>query len=112
MNAVIDNKYHIIEKINEGSFGMIFKCKNIRTDEYSAMKVELKNNQHQTLKNEAKIYQYLGKQDGFLSLKWYGTDKHYNYIILDLLDASLSKIIESNGPLNMKTIWKNIINVT
>lgn len=101
MNEVINGKYRLIEKLNKGSFGMIFKCQNVRTGEYNAIKVESKISSHKTLLNEAKIYQYLGKQEGFPCLKWYGTDEKYNYIVLDLLDISLSKMISRMGCLNI-----------
>ena len=42
---MIANKYRIIEKLNEGSFGQIFKAENIRTKELVAIKVESKTNQ-------------------------------------------------------------------
>ena len=101
---MIDNKYELIGKLNEGSFGTIFKCKNTRTCEYNAMKIEQKTSKHQTLKNEAKIYQYLGKQDGFLTLKWYGVDEKNTYIVFDLLDVSLAKIVKDHGPLNKNSV--------
>jgi len=56
------------------------------------------------LKNEAKIYQYLGKLDGFPSLKWYGTTDKYNYMIIDLLGNSLVNIIEIYGKLCLKSV--------
>lgn len=100
----IDGKYILIEKLNEGSFGCIFKCKNIRTHEFDAFKLENKNSEYKTLKNEAKIYQYLGKLEGFPSLKWYGTTDKYNYMIIDLLDSSLVNIIKKYGNLCLKSV--------
>lgn len=104
MNEIINGKYQILEKISKGSFGIVVKCKNIRTGEYNAMKVEKKTTTHKTLMNEAKIYQYLGKQDGFPSLKWYGTDEKYGYMVLDLLDMSLPEMVKVIGPLNAPSI--------
>ena len=37
---MINNKYKLIEKIGEGSFGSIYKGENIRTREKIAIKVE------------------------------------------------------------------------
>ena len=37
---LINKKYRIIEKIGEGSFGLIYKGENIRTRELVAIKVE------------------------------------------------------------------------
>ena len=48
-----------MEKIGEGSFGSIYKCQNIRTKEFVAVKVECIKNGTKLLKNESKIYNYL-----------------------------------------------------
>ena len=45
-------KYKIIEKIKEGSFGSIFKGENSRTKELIAIKFEPKDIDKKTLKNE------------------------------------------------------------
>ena len=47
---MIANKYAILEKISEGSFGTIVKGKNVRTNEFVAIKMELKTEQ-QTINN-------------------------------------------------------------
>lgn len=89
---MIANKYRIIEKLNEGSFGKVFKAENIRTNELVAIKVETKDNNISTLKNEAKIYQYLGKKnDGIPNLKWFGTNENINYLVINLLGNSILK---------------------
>jgi serine/threonine protein kinase len=84
--TLIGNKYEIIEKINEGQFGFIMKGRNIRTGEFVAIKIEKKVNESiNTLQMEAKIYQYIGKIDGFPQLKWYGVTDNYTYLVIDLL---------------------------
>lgn len=88
---MIANKYRIIEKLNKGSFGQVFKAENVRTHELVAIKVETKNNSVMTLKNEAKIYQYLGKTDGLPQLKWFGTNENINYLVINLLGPSILK---------------------
>ena len=40
---MISNKYNLIEKISEGSFGSVIKAENIRTKENVAIKFEIKN---------------------------------------------------------------------
>ena len=97
------NKYEILNKINNGAFGSVFKGKHIRTGEQVAIKLEPKIGIN-TLKNEAKIYQYLNKQTGFPRLKWYGTNSEYNYLVIDLLDCSLTKLVKSNISLKIETI--------
>ena len=50
---MIANKYLILEKITGGSFGTIVKGKNVRTNEFVAIKMELKTAEQNSLKNEA-----------------------------------------------------------
>ena len=100
---MIANKYKLIEKISEGSFGSVYKAENIRTNEYVAIKFENKSEQIQSLKNEAKIYQYLGKLDGFPQLKTFGTNDKVNYLVIDLLGDSLFSIITYYKALSLKT---------
>jgi len=93
---MIAHKYKLIEKINEGSFGTIFKAENIRTKEMVAIKFENKSEQMKSLKNEARIYQYLGKLNGFPQLKTFGITGDVNYLVMDLLGYSLVDVIKNN----------------
>ena len=101
---MIANRYKIIDKINKGTFGTIIQAENIRTKEKVAIKIEFKDSDIKTLKNEAKIYQYLGKEDGYAQLKWYGTNEKFNYLVIDLLGCSLKKIINYYKVLSLKTV--------
>ena len=61
---------------------------NIRT------KFENKNSLAKSLKNEAKIYQYLNyKSSVFPKLKYYGVIDEYNYLVTSFVGSSLDKII-------------------
>jgi len=100
---MISNKYNLIEKISEGSFGSVFKAENIRTKENVAIKFEIKMDNIKSLKNEAKIYQYLGKINGFPQLKMFGTTDKVNYLVIDLLGNSLSNTILGFNKLSLKT---------
>lgn len=101
---MLANKYQLIQKINEGSFGTIYKAENIRTKELVAIKTELKNNEYKSLKNEAKVYQYIGRLDGFPELKWFGTNDNTNYLVINLLGKSLVDIIKYYKALSLKTV--------
>ena len=100
---MISNKYNLIEKISEGSFGSVFKAENIRTKENVAIKFEIKMDNIKSLKNEAKIYQYLGKINGFPQIKMFGTMDKLNYLVIDLLGKSLSNTILEFNKLTLKT---------
>ena len=88
MSTIIANKYEILEKIGEGTFGKVFKGKNIRSAEEVAIKIQHKDIDN-VLKHEAKIYKYLKDISGVPHIRNYGTDTGFNYLILDLLGPSL-----------------------
>ena len=100
---MLSNKYNIIQQLSEGSFGTIYKAENVRTGEFVAIKFESKKSNSKTLKNEAKIYQYLGKQNGISQLKWFGSEENYSYLVIDLLGTPLSKMIEYHNSFSLKT---------
>ena len=93
---MLANRYKVSEKISEGSFGSVYKGENIRTKELVAIKFEVKTDQIKSLKNEAKIYQYIGKTEGFPQLKLFGTYKNMNFLVIDLLGNSLTNVINNN----------------
>ena len=104
MTNIIAKKYKLINKISGGSFGEVFKGENIRSGEMVAIKIEKKIDEIKTLKNEAKIYQYLGKKEGFAQLKWFGTSDKINYLVIDLLGYSLTKMLEYFKVFSLKTV--------
>ena len=95
-------KFEIIKSITNGSFGQIFLGKNKFTNEYIAIKRE--NKDKSSVKNEAKIYNYLNNDIFFPKLKDFIVDKDYNYLILELLNYNLSTL---QGKINKEQI-KNI----
>ena len=58
MATIISNKYEILNLLGEGTFGKVFKGKNIRSNEEIAIKIQHKDIEN-VLKHEAKIYKYL-----------------------------------------------------
>jgi serine/threonine protein kinase len=92
MSTIIANKYQILEKLGEGSFGKVFKGQNIRSKEEIAIKIQYKDIAN-VLKHEAKIYRHLKDISGVPQIRNYGLDNGFNYLILDLLGPSLSETI-------------------
>ena len=97
---MISNKYIVLEKLGNGSFGTIFKGENIRTKEKVAIKMCSINNKYNLLKNEAKVYQLIGNIVGFPQLKWFGTENENQYLVIDLLGQSLSQFKKQYGKLS------------
>ena len=111
MSVIIGNKYEIINLIGEGSFGKVFKSKNINTNQDVAIKIQHKGITD-VLKHEAKIYKYLSDVSGIPIIKNYGMDNGYNYLVLDLLDYSLdNKNISCNESIKYFINSLNIIEI-
>lgn len=100
--SLINNKYTIIEKIGSGSFGSIYKGKNIRTHELVAIKVESIKTEYKLLKNESTIYQYLLHNIGIPSVKWFGKDEINYYMVIDLLGESLQNVKDEKTTFSLK----------
>ena len=86
---MISKKYIILEKIGYGRFGSVFKGKNIRTNEFVAIKMTSIKDETNVLTHEAKIYNILGCLECFPKFKWYGRDNDNYYLVMNLLGDSL-----------------------
>jgi serine/threonine protein kinase len=105
INSMINNnKYKILEKIGEGSFGFIYKGENCRTKELVAIKVEPIHSNFKLLKNESKIYQYLVNNEGFPCVKWFGKDNCNYYMVINLLGESLHSLIVKKQSFSLKLV--------
>lgn len=97
--TIIFNKYKLLDKLGNGSFGEIYKGINIRTKEYVAIKVESILHGNKLLKNEATIYKYLNNCKGIPTIKWYGVDNQNNYMVINLLGNTL-EYLKQQQPTN------------
>jgi serine/threonine protein kinase len=112
MNITINNKYILLEKLGEGSFGIIYKGQNVRTKDYVAIKVEPIKNGTKLLKNESTIYQYLNNSLGIPSVKWFGKDKFNYYMVINLLGESLQNLKDKINIFSLKQVLQIGINIT
>jgi serine/threonine protein kinase len=104
MDKIINNKYKILVKIGEGSFGTIYKGQNIRTNELVAIKVEPIMNNTKLLKNESIIYTYLEGISNIPSVKWFGKDTINYYMVINLLEESLQFVKNTGYVFSLKLI--------
>lgn len=92
MSIIIANKYKLSNIIAEGSFGTVYKCVNIRTQEELVMKIE--RNDTKLLKNETKIYQYLNQgitATGIPLVYWFGSYDKFYCMAMEYIGPSLKE---------------------
>ena len=104
LNTVFFNKYRLVEKLGEGTFGMIFKCES--SDGLCAFKFEKKRpNKRSLLKMESDIMIAL-KGPGIPRIISYIEEGEYNIMIMELLGKSLEGLLKASPKkkLSLKTV--------
>jgi len=101
-------KYELLDKINEGSFGSIFSARNLFTNELVIIKRSLPDDL--SLKNEAKIYNYLNNKEFIPIFKDYFKTQFSQNLVIEKMD---NNIIFYKGKIkkdNYKEIYNQILN--
>ena len=88
-DKIIGFKYKIIEMIGHGSFGAVYKGRNMFTLEDVAIKIEMNSSKKKILKHETQICKYLDKVDGVPRVRWFGKEVNFLYTVYDLLGKDL-----------------------
>jgi len=102
---VVGGKYRLIRKIGSGSFGDIYLGINVTNGEEVAVKLESTNARHPQLLYESKVYKILQGGVGIPHIRWYGTEREYNVLVMDLLGPSLEDLFNfCSRRFTMKTV--------
>jgi serine/threonine protein kinase len=103
--TLINQKYIFEKKIGEGSFGTVYKGKNIISGDGVAIKFEATTAKLPTLLWESKILNHLAGTVGVVKLRYFGVESNKNIIVMDLFSHSLSEDIRNlrNGISNSTT---------
>lgn len=87
---MISNIYELTEKIGNGNFGDVWKCKHKYNSFYYAVKQDKTNDN--LLLHEVKIIKLLGKHKNIPQIKWYGKLNDKSSMITELYDVTIDKI--------------------
>ena len=87
--SLINQKYLFEKKIGSGSFGSVYKGKNVISDEPVAIKFEAVTTNIPTLLWESKILNHLAGTQGVVKLRYFGTEANKNIIVMDLFSHTL-----------------------
>lgn len=101
---ICNDNFELLEKIGNGNFGDIYRGKHRVSNQFVCIKIQPKNNEINTLKNEAIIYNFIQNTKGFPTLKYYSSDNNNTFLIINLLDKNLKQIKNTHNILSLKTI--------
>jgi casein kinase I family protein HRR25 len=107
IDVIIGGNYRVEGPIQSGSFGNVYKGRDLETSESVAFKMEPMDAKHPRLRYEAKLYQSFSESFGVPSFRWFGKEKHLNMnvLIVDLLGPSLQDLLDScGGKFSLKTV--------
>jgi len=102
---IVGGKYRLIRKIGSGSFGDIYLAVTSNNAEEVAVKLESQKARHPQLLYESKLYKILQGGVGIPIVRWYGQEKDYNVLVMDLLGPSLEDLFNfCSRRFTMKTV--------
>ncbi|XP_040855982.1 casein kinase I-like [Ochotona curzoniae] len=102
---IVGGKYKLVRKIGSGTFGSIYLSVDVRTGEQVAVKLESQTIRYPRLLYESRCYTILQGGVGIPRLRWYGQDKGYNALAMDLLGPNLEVLFRyCSRTFTMKTV--------
>eukprot|EP01135_Chromosphaera_perkinsii_P004735 Nk52_evm7s295 gene=Nk52_evmTU7s295 len=105
MELRVGNKFRLVRKIGNGSFGDIYLGTNITNGEDVAIKLEPLKARHPQLLYESKLYKILQGGVGIPNIRWYGVEGDYNVMVMDLLGPSLEDLFNfCSRKFSLKTV--------
>ena len=101
LGSVFFNKYRLLKKLGEGSFGSVYKA--MYNGNYYALKMEDISLDYDLLENEATILHYL-QGPNIPRFESFSKDKGYYVLIMELLDTSLDNLFAKYHKFSIKTV--------
>lgn len=105
MNVIVGGHFRLIQRIGSGSFGEVFSGEDTNTHQQVAIKMEPSKTRAPQLLYEAKLYLLFAGGISIPKVYWFGTDKNYHIMVMDLLGKSLEDLfLQCNSHFSLKTV--------
>jgi len=105
IDVIVGGRFRIESRLGSGSFGDIYKGRDLKTSEPVAMKIEATTAKNPQLRYEAKLYHTFAGSYGVPNVRWFGKEGSSNVLVFDLLGPSLQDLLEScGGRFSVKTV--------
>ncbi|XP_036353649.2 casein kinase I-like [Ochotona princeps] len=102
---IVGGDYKLIKKIGGGSFGEIYLAVSLTNGRQLAVKLESQNVTYPQLPAENRLYEILRGGVGVPNVQWYGQEKEYNALVMELLGPNLEDLFSfCSKKFSMKTI--------
>ncbi|GLV38340.1 Casein kinase Ialpha [Carabus blaptoides fortunei] len=104
-NHLINGRYQIQHKLDEGSFSIVYLGTDTLTKKKVAIKVESASYTKPTIPHESAIYRHLNNRDGFPQIFYAGQEKDHNILVMNVLGVSLKHVHDEIGKkFSLKTV--------
>lgn len=97
MEGIIDGKYKVLQKVGKGSFGDVFKAKDLESNKKVALKLQRVGAPENSFIKEAEILKLFHGFHGFPRFISHGEHDSRLYITMDLCEESLQSRFEAMG---------------
>ena len=108
LGMIVGDNYKLVEKIGSGHFGVVFRAIHVKKRHEVAVKLEpiREGRDFSMLENEYNVYRKFGAGSKIVpNVYWFGSEKGYNILIMELLGRSLEDLfISCSKHFSLKTI--------
>ena len=97
--------FEVQYRLGQGSFGIIFFAKDLKTNKEYALKIEEHSDKYPQLSKEYSIYRRLSGGHGIAKVHWFSREEDFNIMCMQLLGPSISHFFNyCNRRFSLKTV--------